>query len=54
MLKIEITEDAADKTDMVELLRRIADLVEEGYTSGNYPDWKLTGEADPAAQLSEG
>lgn len=36
-----IREDNPDGQDMAEALRMIADLLDEGYTSGNYPTWEL-------------
>jgi hypothetical protein len=36
-----IREDNLDGQDMVEALRHIANLIEQGYTSGHYPTWEL-------------
>lgn len=36
-----IREDNLDGLDMVEALRTIASLIEQGYTSGHYPTWEL-------------
>ena len=36
-----IREDNVDGMDMAEALRRIADLLEQGYTSGHYPTWEI-------------
>lgn len=44
MITIEITEDVSTKQDMVYLLEHIAKMIEEGYTSGYYPTWALSGE----------
>lgn len=44
MLRIEITETTASVDEMAELLRQIANLIEQGYTSGNYPHWKINDE----------
>lgn len=41
MWTIEITEEVASTYDMVDLLKHIASLVEQGYTSGYYPHWNL-------------
>ncbi len=44
-LQIEITEEVATAEDLADLLQGIARLLREGYTSGHYPNWALTGEA---------
>lgn len=42
---VTITIDEADNnSEMADKLRHIADLIDEGYSSGAYPDWQLTGE----------
>jgi hypothetical protein len=41
MLAVTVYTHAKDEDDMAELLRRIADQVEEGMTSGHYPSWEL-------------
>ena len=41
IIKIELTAKTAAKDDIPELLRQIASLVEEGYLSGNYPEWEM-------------
>ena len=41
-----IREDDADANRMAEALRHIADLLEQGMTSGHYPTWELTIEED--------
>ena len=41
-----IREDNLDGLDIAEALRKIADLLEEGYTSGYYPTWELVIEED--------
>lgn len=46
MLSIEITEETRTADDMAGLLRRIADMLEEGYTSGFGPDFNLSGEEE--------
>jgi len=45
MLTIEISEETATPEDMATALRRIADLLDQGYTSGIEPGWSLSGEA---------
>lgn len=44
MLKIDIHEEVDDAGELVDLLNHIATLVKEGYTSGHYPRWSITGE----------
>lgn len=46
MLSIEITEETKTVSDMSDLLRRIADMLEEGYTRGYGPDFNLSGEEE--------
>lgn len=36
-----IREDNLEGQDMSEALRKIADMIDEGYTSGHYPTWEL-------------
>ena len=36
-----IREDNLDGQDMAEALRHIADLLDQGYTSGHYPTWEI-------------
>ena len=36
-----IREDNLDGHDMAEALRHIANLLDEGYTSGHYPTWEI-------------
>lgn len=38
--------DDATVDDMADALRKIADQLEEGYTSGYYPNWELKIEED--------
>lgn len=38
---IDISEATESEDDMVDLLREIADLIEDGYTSGMCPSWVL-------------
>ena len=40
-IKIQIDEFCNDETELSELLKKIADMLEEGYTSGHYPDWHI-------------
>lgn len=44
-MKIEITQQVKDESEMADLLKRIAELIEEGYTSGYHPHWTLIEEA---------
>jgi hypothetical protein len=44
MLSISIPTEFSNKSDLAYALRHIADLIEEGYTSGG--DWDLTGEEE--------
>lgn len=46
MIGIEITEEVESVEEMVDLLNTIATKVKEGYTSGYYPHWELTGEEE--------
>ena len=39
--KIEIYDEADSEDEMADLLRHIADMVEDGYTSGYYPGWVM-------------
>ena len=41
-----IREDNLDGQDMAEALRTIANLLDQGYTSGHYPTWELVIEED--------
>jgi len=47
---IDIAEQVRFQSDMPDVLRRVADLVDQGYTSGIDPTWSLQGEDafDPA------
>jgi hypothetical protein len=40
-MTINIYEQVKNETGLVDLLRRIAELVEQGYTSGYHPGWEL-------------
>jgi len=40
-MTINIYEQVDGEHDLVDLLRRIAELVEEGYASGYHPGWEL-------------
>lgn len=39
---INIQEDVESPEVLAELLRSIADLIDEGYQSGYYPTWDIT------------
>ena len=52
MFSIEIHEEAETSEDMANALRRIADLLDEGYTSGVSPNWMLKGDKSPDKQSS--
>jgi hypothetical protein len=54
MITIEISEKVENTNDMVDLLRSIANLVEEGYTSGFSPDWNLSGEDSEEMDMKDG
>jgi hypothetical protein len=41
MKKIVITEEVETTTEIVRLLEHISKLVDEGYTQGYYPHWKI-------------
>lgn len=43
-MTIEITEIVDNESAMVDLLNHISELVEQGFTSGYYPHWKITKE----------
>lgn len=38
---IIINEEVETTTEMVNLLRHISNQIEEGYTSGYYPTWRI-------------
>jgi hypothetical protein len=40
-MTINIYEEVETESELVDLLRRIAELAEEGYTSGYHPGWEL-------------
>ena len=40
-VKITIPETADDADDMAQRLRCIADMIDQGYTSGYHPGWTL-------------
>lgn len=44
MIRIDISEDAPNASKMADMLRNIADMIDEGFTSGYYPSWSLEGE----------
>jgi hypothetical protein len=43
---IQITEETETNIEMGEVLHMIADLVEDGHTSGHDPDWCLADTID--------
>lgn len=53
MLSIEITEQVATKDDLGVLLRRIADMIDEGYHSGYDPEWSISGGEEDNNDLHE-
>jgi hypothetical protein len=50
MRKIIIHEEVRTDADMVDVLNRIVELIEGGYTSGYYPGWDLQGEEEPRTE----
>jgi len=40
-MTINIHEQVKNETDLVDLLRFVAELVEQGYASGYHPGWEL-------------
>ena len=44
MMKIKIYEEKEAECDIVDLLRYIADLIEEGNYRGYYPHWEIINE----------
>lgn len=44
MKTIIITEEFENENDMIDTLRMIADSLENGCTSGYYPNWETKGE----------
>lgn len=47
MITITITEGTTTREDMAYMLRNIADMIENGYTSGYTPQWELHGDEEP-------
>jgi hypothetical protein len=45
-INIEIIEETETYDDMADLLRHIADQIEEGYRSGIFPSWSTEGEEE--------
>jgi hypothetical protein len=41
MLKINITEEKEAESDIADLLRYIADQIDEGMQRGYYPNWEI-------------
>lgn len=46
MITISITEEVSDNQAMADLLRNIAEQIENGMTSGFYPHWDLSGDEE--------
>lgn len=44
MRQIHIGDSVNTVDDLPDLLRRIAKLIEDGYKSGYYPHWTITGD----------
>lgn len=38
------TAECEDAEDLPDLLRHVADLIEQGYTSGDFPTWDIEDE----------
>jgi hypothetical protein len=53
MLSIEITEQVATRNDLGTLLRRIADMIDEGYRNGYDPEWSISGDEEENNDLYE-
>ena len=47
MLSIEIHSDANTEGDLAEMLRHIADQVEQGYVQGHEPAYEVSGVEEP-------
>ena len=45
-ISISIPETTDSPENMAELLRSIATMIDEGYTSGYYPHWKIESESE--------
>jgi hypothetical protein len=41
IIKFELTAKTAAEENIPDLLRHIASLVEEGFLSGDYPEWEI-------------
>ena len=46
MITIEIQEETENRNDMAHTLRRIADLIDQGYKMGFGPNWEISGEEE--------
>lgn len=46
MITIEIKEEVYTKMEMVYLLEKISKMIDEGYSNGYYPIWKIIGEEE--------
>lgn len=49
-IKVLILEEFADEIELMDGLKHISRLIEEGYTSGIEPTWVMEGKADPLQQ----
>lgn len=47
MIKLEIYEEVATSSDMVDVLNEIATKVKEGYVEGYNPNWRIVGVEEP-------
>ena len=54
MVTIEINEETEGKDAMASALFRIANLINEGYTSGIDPAWSLRGEYIAGDEVDDG
>ena len=54
MISIEITEEVGDQSAMVDLLRHIADTIENsGVRTGYYPHWKISGKGEESELFTQ-
>jgi hypothetical protein len=53
MLTVRIDDEFHNIGEIVNVLRRIAELVEQGYSSGIEPGWNLSGEPDDTPYCGE-
>jgi len=52
-MRINITEEVSSTTDLINLLKHIAKLIDEGYTSGYYPHWSIEKTEDESERQSK-